>query len=153
MEVKGYVRTRKGKMERVKPYSSTKVIYHKESASEKIVKAIEGSLNELLTWIRKKKKKSGILTNEQKKYVHKRLKEIKVEMQKNKKARFGKIVQKHLADITKELKESKKLKVEDVPKGIDGELSKRGFTKKQLAKLSSREKDAIYWNEIKPNEI
>lgn len=145
-QVKGYTRTRKGKLERVKPYSNVKAFHHEE---ETIIQKIEKSIGELLTWIQSHKKKKGILTQEQKKYVHKRLKEVEAEMKRNRKIKFGKIVQAHLMEIRKEL---------ESPRGgtniaLDLKLMKRGFTKQQLSKLSNREKDTIFWNEIKPEEI
>jgi hypothetical protein len=142
---KGYWRTdpRTGKY-----IPQTEVIYHEETSGEKILKVLKSLLGKVKTW----KKEKGVLTNVQKKYIRRRLKELKPSAKQLKTQKQRQAVSRALKELRKELKEKTVVfKTKDGKRLNEKEietLRRLNYNSNDVRKLSRVEVKTIFWNEI-----
>ncbi len=100
-------------------------------------------------------KKKGFITDEQRKYIHKSLKEVEPRMKYLKTQKQRMEVAKVLKQIRQELKDL------DKPKKVGSgglnreelqELKMRGFSPKEIEKLGTQSARAVIWNDISRDE-
>ena len=132
----------------VPPARGRKGYYREDPREKHIFEALKNLLREIIGM-----KKKGILTNEQRKYIHGKLKELEPRAKyfKNQKQRME--VVKVLKAIRSELEEkTTKLLSKDgkeIPDEFKEGLKKLGYAAGDIKKRSLHEIKAIHYNEIK----
>ena len=139
----------KSKQIYVPPSKGRKGYYREDPREKHILDFLKGLLRKILV-----AKKKGFLTDEQRKYIHKSLKEVEPRMKYLKTQKQRMAVASVLKQIRMELKDL------DKPKKKSGSLSKdefqelkvRGFTPQEIEKLGASSARAVIWNDISRDE-
>lgn len=140
----------KSKQIYVPPSKGRKGYYREDPREKHILDFLKGLLRKIIS-----AKKKGLLTDEQRKYIRKSLKEVEPRMKYMKTQKQRMEVAKVLKQIRQELKDLDKPR--RVGKGVLNkdelqELKLRGFTQKEVEKLGVASARAVIWNDISRDE-
>ena len=139
----------KSKQIYVPPSKGRKGYYREDPREKHILDFLKGLLRKILV-----AKKKGFLTDEQRKYIHKSLKEVEPRMKYLKTQKQRMAVASVLKQIRMELKDldKPKKKLGSLSKDEFRELKVRGFTPQEIEKLGVSSARAVIWNDISRDE-
>jgi hypothetical protein len=140
----------------VPPSGGRKGYYREDPREKHILDFLKGLLRKILV-----AKKKGFLTDEQRTYIHKSLKEVEPRMkylktQKQRMAVAG-VLKQIRAELKEKVVESEKHQRLDESKNKIGSevyegLRQRGFTHQEIMEMGVASAKATYWNKIPRNE-